>query len=120
MKFRSGEPRPARAGRRAGTPNKRTREIAAVLQAAANEVGGEARLVEWIKASEANERDFWCCMFIKLLPMQVQGTGERGEIEMSMSVKLTPEEVARKMEELGLPASHARPPPPPPGDPTLN
>src|SRR5437899_398228 len=101
MKFRAGEPRPPNAGRRAGTPNKRTREIAAVLLAATNEIGGEARLVAWIKASEANERDFWCCMFTRLLPLQVRGTGAHGEIELSVDVKLTPEELARRLEERG-------------------
>jgi hypothetical protein len=42
-------------------------------------------------------------MFLKLLPVQVSGMGEHGEIELS--VKITREELARKLEERGLPAS---------------
>jgi hypothetical protein len=119
MTFRVGDPKPQTSGRRAGVRNKRTRDLRAALEATAREIGGEARLVQWIKASAENERDFWVRMFTRLLPVQVQGSGEHGEVELN--VNLTREEVARKIEERGLPASlsGARPPPPPPGDPTL-
>jgi hypothetical protein len=102
MKFKAGEPRPPNAGRRAGTPNKRTVEVRSVLEAAAREIGGLERLVAWIKEDRQNERDFWVCMYMKLLPVQVQGSGEHGEIELS--VKIPREELARKLEEHGLPA----------------
>src|SRR6266478_2681412 len=100
--FQKGQPK--LAGRKAGTPNKRTRDMRAALEATAREIGGEAGLVRWIKESAENERDFWVRMFTRLLPVQLEGSGERGEIELSVDVKLTPEELARKLEERGLSA----------------
>lgn len=100
MTFRKGDPKPPGAGRVAGTPNKRTIRIREVIEAAAHEIGGLQRLVEWIKEDPENERLFWSSMFIKLLPVQIQGTGERGEIELMVTVPR--EEVAKTLEERGL------------------
>jgi hypothetical protein len=117
MTFKPGDPKIA--GRKAGTPNKRSAELRRVIAAAEHEIGGLQRLVAWIKADPANERLFWSSMFMRLLPVQLEGSGEHGEVELN--VNLTPEEMAKRLEERGLPAIFgARPPPPPPGDPTLN
>lgn len=101
MKFQRGEPRPPNAGRRAGTPNKSTAEVRAVLLAAVRDIGGEQRLVDWIKESPQNEFAFWTVMVPRLLPLNVRGTGPRGELE----VNLNPEELAKRMEERGLPTT---------------
>jgi hypothetical protein len=106
------------AGRVKGTPNNRSAELRRVIAAAEHEIGGLQRLVAWIKADAANERLFWSSMFMKLLPVQLEGSGEHGEIEMS--VKLTPEEAAKRLEERGLPSIFGARPPPPPPDPKLN
>jgi hypothetical protein len=99
--FKHGDPRPEGAGRKPGQLNRRTIEVRSVLEAAARELGGVARLVAWIKEDPQNERLFWSSMYMKLLPVQVMGSGERGELELS--VKLSREELQRKCEERGLP-----------------
>jgi hypothetical protein len=88
------------AGRVAGTPNKRTVFVKGVLEDAAIEIGGLSRLVAWIQEAPENEYAFWTSMFMRLLPVQVQGTGQHGELEMIIKR----DELARKLEEEGLPA----------------
>jgi hypothetical protein len=99
--FKKGEPRPANSGRRAGTPNKRTVFVKGILEDAAIEIGGLQRLVKWIKDSPQNEYAFWTSMFMRLLPVQLQGAGQNGELVM----KISREELARKLEERGLPTT---------------
>jgi hypothetical protein len=65
-----------------------------VILEAADRLGGVARVVEWAMESEQNERLFWSQIWIRLLPLQVQGTGPGGEIELS--VKLTAEELTKR------------------------
>jgi hypothetical protein len=89
--FRKGE---RLFGRAKGVPNKRTVEVRSVIQAAAREIGGAERLVAWIKEDPINERLFWSTMYIRLLPVRVQGTGPQGEIELD--VKIKQEDLARK------------------------
>src|SRR4051812_33451312 len=96
--FRKGE---RLVGREKGTPNKRTVEVRPVIQAAAREIGGAERLVAWIKESPQNESLFWTTMFTRLLPVRVEGSGAGGEIEVN--VKLTQEELSRRLAERGLP-----------------
>jgi hypothetical protein len=48
-----------------------------------------------------NERLFWTVVWPRLLPLQVQGSGAHGELEFN--VKIDPAELARKMQERGLP-----------------
>jgi hypothetical protein len=101
-KFKPGE-RPV--GRAKGVSNKRTvrlrRALQEVIETAAYQIGSVERLVTWIKEDPINERLFWSQMWIRLLPTKIAGMGPSGEIELSM--KLTREEVERKLEERGLP-----------------
>jgi hypothetical protein len=101
MVFRKGEPRPANAGRRKGTPNKRTVYVREVLEGAAHSIGGRKRLIAWIRERPENEYAFWTSMYMRLLPMHVQGSGPHGALEMT--VKFTREELAKRLEERGLP-----------------
>jgi hypothetical protein len=103
MTFKKGDPKPQSSGRRAGVRNKRTAALRGVLEAAAHEIGGLERLVQWIKADERNEAVFWSQMWIRLLPVKVEGTGQGGEIELSVQIKR--EDVAKALEDRGLPAS---------------
>jgi hypothetical protein len=96
--FQKGE-RPV--GRAKGVLNKRTVEVRDVLMAAAREIGGLARLVAWIKEDALNERLFWATMYLRLLPLQVMGSGPHGELELN--VRLTRDEMLRRLEERGLP-----------------
>jgi hypothetical protein len=101
--FQKGQPK--LAGRRAGTPNRRTVEVRRVIHAVAKRLGGEDRLYEWVMESPENERVFWSSMYIKLLPVRIQGTGERGEIELSVTHKIERDELSKRLEERGLPVT---------------
>ena len=67
------------AGRPKGSVNKTTAAAKDVINQAANELGGAARLLAWAKEDPANERAFWATIYPKLLPLQVHGAGEQGE-----------------------------------------
>ena len=97
MTFKTGEPRPEKAGRRPGSANKLTRSVRQVLETAADRIGGVDRLVEWIQEEPQNERLFWSVMYIKLLPLKLHG-----EIELN-DVRLSREELARQLAERNLP-----------------
>jgi hypothetical protein len=91
------------AGRKVGAQNLYSRAVKWIISEAAHQVGGLDRLVAWIKESEVNERLFWTQIWPRLLPLQVQGTGARGELELT--VKLTHEELLQRLRERGLPTS---------------
>lgn len=74
---------PNRAGRPKGSVNKTTAAAKAMIEQAAAELGGTKRLVAWSKEAPENERAFWATIFPKLLPLQVQGTGEDGAFVMA-------------------------------------
>jgi hypothetical protein len=87
-----------RVGRVKGVPNKRTVECRGVLEQAVKLKGGAKGLVEWIDKSDENAMVFWSQMFMRLVPAQleVQSSSE-------MTVRVTREELARQLEERGLP-----------------
>lgn len=58
-------------GRQAGTPNKVSAAAKDVIAQAADEIGGLARLVEWLKADPKNEAAYWTTIYPKLLPLTV-------------------------------------------------
>jgi len=66
-------PPPKSRGRPKGSKNKVGKEAKAVIAAAAEELGGQARLVKWAKADPKNESAFWTSIYPKLLPMTVAG-----------------------------------------------
>jgi hypothetical protein len=70
-----------------------------MLEDAANEIGGLQRLVAWVKEDPENERIFWSSMYMRLLPIQLQGSGENG----ALVVTIRKEDLQRKLEERGLP-----------------
>jgi hypothetical protein len=89
------------AGRAAGTPNKHTAQVRWVIGEVARQLGGVDRLVQWAQENRKNEFAFWTSIYPRLLPLQVEGSGQRGEIDLN--VQLTPEELDRRLEERGLP-----------------
>jgi hypothetical protein len=91
-------------GRVAGVPNKRTIEIREVLHDAARQIGGIERLVQWIREAPENERLFWSQMWMRLCPVKVEGTGDRGEIELR--ARIAPGDLERRLEERGLPGAY--------------
>ena len=70
------------AGRPKGSVNKTTAAAKAVIEEAAESLGGVKRLVDWAKEAPENERAFWATIYPKLLPLQVHGSGEGGEVEI--------------------------------------
>jgi hypothetical protein len=86
-------------GREKGVLNHRSVIVKTVLEDAAHSIGGLERLVKWIKEKPENEYAFWTSMFMRLMPVQIQGTGAQGELV----VKVSRDDLARKLEERGLP-----------------
>lgn len=70
------------AGRPKGSVNKVGAAAKAVIEKAAEELGGADRLVKWAKEAPENERAFWATIYPKLLPLQVNGSGDDGEFVM--------------------------------------
>jgi hypothetical protein len=100
--FVKGQAKIASSGRRKGVPNTTTTAIKKMIECAAMKLGGVERLCEWAKEDPRNEFAFWCTIWPRLLPLQIAGTGERGEIEMN--VRLSAEELAQQLQKRGLPA----------------
>lgn len=67
--FKKGQPRPANAGRKKGTPNKFTRDIKEALLNAFNSVGGET----YLTARARRDPRSFLGLLGKLLPTQVTG-----------------------------------------------
>lgn len=67
-------------GRPKGSRNKVTGAAKDAIALAAERLGGVDRLVAWAKEDAANERVFWGTVYPKLLPLQVNGSGDGGEI----------------------------------------
>jgi hypothetical protein len=91
------------AGRKKGVQNIHTRTVRMAIAEAARGLGGVRRLIEWAKEDAQNERAFWTSIWPRLLPLQIQGSGDRGEIEINLQI--TPEELDKALEERGLPTT---------------
>jgi len=72
-------------GRRKGSKNKMTMAAKQAIELAAEGVGGADRLIDWIKEDPSNEKVFWSQMYTKLLPLQVNGSGDNGEHRIIVS-----------------------------------
>jgi hypothetical protein len=60
-------------GRVKGVPNKLTTGAKEVIAQVAENIGGVARMTEWVRESKENEKAFWTNIYTKLLPLQVAG-----------------------------------------------
>lgn len=63
------------AGRPKGSPNKVTAAAKDAIAQAAEDLGGYARIVEWVREDSKNEHAFWATIYPKLIPVQVSGEG---------------------------------------------
>jgi hypothetical protein len=99
--FEKGMKKIGGSGRRKGVPNLTTQAVKVMIACAADALGGTARLVEWCKESEINERLFWTTIWPRLLPLQIQGTGAHGELELEL--KLSAEQLTQQLKDRGLP-----------------
>lgn len=77
-RFGKGNP-----GKPKGALNKSTRAAKDAIEAAAEALGGAARLTSWVLEDPANERVFWGTIYPKLLPLQVTGKDD-GPIEYTV------------------------------------
>ena len=71
-------------GRKSGTPNKLSAHAKDNIAAVFNRLGGTAGMATW---AEENKTQFYQ-IYAKLLPLQVNGSGEDGEFEHNLTVKL--------------------------------
>jgi hypothetical protein len=62
-------------GRKKGTPNKLTSTAREAISFAANKMGGGERLYEWAISAPENERAFWTSIYPKLVPIDVNASG---------------------------------------------
>jgi hypothetical protein len=82
----AGENLPKRGpGRPKGSQNKVGKAAKEVIAAAADELGGQQRLVEWAKSDPQNEKVFWGTIYPKLLPLQLSGDADN-PIKASLEV----------------------------------
>jgi len=70
---------PKTGGRKPGTPNKTTAAAKDIIASVATDLGGADRLLAWVKADPKNEAAYWTVIHPKLLPLQVNGSGDEGE-----------------------------------------
>jgi hypothetical protein len=84
------------AGRKVGVPNIHSRSVRESILEAYRRIGSVDRLIEWIKESPVNEYAWWTTLWPRLLPLQVHG-------EVDVNVRLSPEELMRKLAERNLP-----------------
>ena len=74
-------------GRPKGTPNKLTASAKEAIEAAAQGLGGGARLEAWAKEDPKNESAFWERIYPKLLPLQVTGPGGNSPVAVTFNVQ---------------------------------
>lgn len=55
-------------GRRPGSPNRLTSDVRDVILKVANDLGGQKRMLSWVRESPDNEKLFWVNIYPKLLP----------------------------------------------------
>ena len=67
-------------GRPKGSKNKTTGLAKDAIALAAEKLGGSDRLVEWAQEDPSHEKVFWSQIYTKLIPVQIEGTGDGGEI----------------------------------------
>ena len=60
-------------GRPPGAQNRTTREAKAIIEGCVDRMGGIDRLYKWAMKNNENETAFWTRVFVKLLPLQIQG-----------------------------------------------
>lgn len=76
-------------GRQRGTPNRTTQAAKDAIAMVAAELGGAARMVEWVRLDPLNERAFWTQVYPKLLPLTLNGDPEN-PIESVTRIELIP------------------------------
>jgi hypothetical protein len=63
-------------GRPKGSPNKLSKAAKDIIAAVAEDLGGQRRMVAWVKEAPENEKAFWATIYPKLLPLTLSGDPE--------------------------------------------
>lgn len=66
-------------GRVAGTPNKRTAAAKEAIETVFSGLGGAEALETWARSDPDNLKAFYVQVWPKILPLQVNGAGDKGE-----------------------------------------
>lgn len=66
-------------GRVAGTPNKRTAAAKEAIEMVFNGLGGPEALEQWARSDPDNLKAFYVQVWPKILPLQVNGSGDKGQ-----------------------------------------
>ena len=70
---------PKTGGRAKGTPNKMTSNAKAAIEEVFVGLGGADALQQWAVSDPDNTKAFYVSIWPKILPLQVNGSGEDGE-----------------------------------------
>lgn len=81
------KPPAAGKGRPKGAVNKTTASVKEAIEAAAQGLGGGARLEAWARLAPENEKAFWTAIYPKLLPLQVTGAGGSTPVALTWHVQ---------------------------------
>jgi hypothetical protein len=106
--FKKGERRAAKAGRRAGTPNKHTAEMRDIIENVFERLGGEEALIAWCRKDDINLRIFYTRMWIATMPKVIHGAIEHTvhhehEIISQAVAEMSDDEVREELKRHGLP-----------------
>lgn len=66
-------------GRVAGTPNKATAAAKEAIEMVFSGLGGPEALEQWARSDPDNLKAFYVQVWPKILPLQVNGAGDKGE-----------------------------------------
>ena len=85
----TSKPAPKTRGRPKKAVSQSTLTVRDAIAKAGEELGGASRLAQWAREDPTNEKAFWTVLYLKILPLQVNGAGENGEHLISdIAIKL--------------------------------
>ena len=78
-KVEASRKRQKTGGRIAGTPNKATAAAKEAIETVFMGLGGSDALEQWVRSDPDNMKAFYVQVWPKILPLQVNGAGDKGE-----------------------------------------
>ena len=80
--------RPKTGGRKKGTPNKTTALLKDAILRAADDAGGTDGMIGYLTKQAKDNPGPFMSLLGKVLPMQVEGTGDDGELKISITRRI--------------------------------
>lgn len=84
----AGKGQPKTGGRKKGTPNKTTALLKDAILEAAQKAGDKGGMVGYLEKQAHDNPPAFMSLLGKVLPMQVEGTGDDGSIQISVTQKI--------------------------------